>query len=179
MLPSLALVQRSLSSEVNPRKCEVGERFMVRLRAMSQGGERASDPQLKLPPGISGAGPSIGTQTSMSISNGQMTQSVGINATWTLSATRPGTYKIGPASVQTAGGRAQDRVVTVEVVPQGSLPRNPPPLGGQPLDPFDMLRGFGNAPFPGFPGFPGLEEEEEPQRRVPEEFRIDAPLDPS
>ena len=45
---------------------EVGDRFMVRLKAMSQGDERATDPQLKLPPGISGSGPSIGSQTSMS-----------------------------------------------------------------------------------------------------------------
>ncbi|HKY41195.1 MAG TPA: BatD family protein [Polyangiaceae bacterium] len=179
LLPSLALAQVSLSTEVNPPKVEVGERFMVRLRAMSQGGERATDPQLKLPPGISGAGPSIGSQTSMSISNGQMTQSVGITATWTLSSMRPGIYKIGPGSVETGSGRVQDRVVTVEVVPQGSLPQHPPPLGGQPLDPWGMFRG---SPFPGFPGFPGLpdlqQREAQQHPLLPEEYRIDAPLDP-
>jgi hypothetical protein len=169
----------SLSTEVNPRKVEVGDRFMVRLKAMSQGGERATDPQLKLPPGVSGSGPSIGSQTSMSINNGQMTQSVGITATWTLSASQPGTYRIGPASVETTSGRVQDRVVTVEVVPQGSLPQTAPPLGGQPFDPWGMLRGFGNSPFPVFPGFPDPEEQEQAQRPLlPEEYRIDAPLDP-
>lgn len=180
LLPSLARAQVSLSTEVNPRKVEVGDRFMVRLRAMSRGNERVSDPQLKLPPGISGSGPSVGSQTQMSIVNGQMTQSVGINATWVLSASQPGVFKIGPASVDTGLGRSQDRVVTVEVVPQGTLPQQTPPLGGQPLDPWGMLRGFGNSPFPGFPGFPDMDDErDEPQLPpLPEEYRVDQMLDP-
>lgn len=180
LLVSPARAQVSLSTEVSPRKVEVGERFMVRLRAMSRGDDRASDPQLKLPPGLSASGPNVGSQSQMSIVNGRMTQSVGISATWILSASRPGTYQIGPASVQTADGRRQDRVVSVEVVPPGSLQRDPPPLGGQPLDPWGMLRGFGNQPFPGFPGFSDRDlEPEEPQLpQLPEEYRIERPLDP-
>jgi hypothetical protein len=117
----------------------------------------------------------------MSIVNGQMTQSVGITATWVLTASRPGTFKVGPASVQTRAGRSADRVVTVEVAPKGSLPQTPPPLGGQPFDPFGgMLRGFGRSPLPGFPGFSDLEEpEQEPQLpQLPEEYRVERPLDP-
>jgi hypothetical protein len=118
----------------------------------------------------------------MSIVNGRMTQSVGITATWIVSASRAGTFKLGPASVQTSAGRSADRVVTIEVVPKGSLPQQTPPLGGQPLDPFGgLLRGFGRSPFPGFPGFPGLDDEppEEPQlQQLPEEYRVERALDP-
>ena len=121
-----------LSTEVKPRKVEVGERFIVQLRAMSDGGDQPQDPELKLPPGLTGSGPNVGSQTQMSIVNGQMTQSVGITATWVLTASRAGTFKVGPASVQTGAGRRADRVVTVEVVPKGSLPQATPPLGGQP-----------------------------------------------
>lgn len=175
-----AHAQVSLSTEVSARKIQVGDRLIVRLRAMSSGGEQVSDPQLKLPPGISGSGPSVSSQSQMSILNGQMTQSVGITATWALSASQPGSYKLGPASVLTAAGRKQDRAVTIEVVPQGALPQNPPPLGGQPLDPFGMLRGFGGPGFPGFPGFSDLDQPpEQPQLPLlPEEYRIEQPLDP-
>lgn len=173
-----ARAQVNLSTEVSSRKVEVGDRFMVRLRAMAEGGERPSDPQLKLPPGVSGSGPSVGSQTQMSIVNGQMTQSVGINATWTLMASTPGTFRIGPASVATSTGRKQDRAVTVEVVPPGTLPRDPPPLGGQPLDPWGMLRGFGNSPFPGFPGFDDQPQEEPQLPLVPEEYRFERAPDP-
>lgn len=175
---SAARAQVNLSTEVSPRKVEVGDRFMVRLRAMAEGGERPSDPQLKLPPGVSGSGPSVGSQTQMSIVNGQMTQSVGINATWSLMASQPGTYRIGPASVATSTGRKQDRAVTVEVVPPGTLQRDPPPLGGQPLDPWGMLRGFGNSPFPGFPGFDDQPQDEPQLPQLPEEYRIDHAPDP-
>lgn len=177
-LPAFAQVR--LSTELSSRKVEVGDRFVLRLKAMSDSGDMPQDPQLKLPAGISGTGPTVGSQTQMSIVNGQMTQSVGISATWVLTASRAGTFKVGPASVQTRAGRSADRVVTVEVAPKGSLPQNPPPLGGQPFDPFGgMLRGFGRSPFPGFPGFSELEEEQEPQLpQLPEEYRVERPLDP-
>lgn len=173
--------QVRLSTELSSRKVEVGDRFVLRLRAMSEDGSMPQDPQLKLPAGLSASGPTVGSQTQMSIVNGQMTQSVGITATWVLIASRAGTFKLGPASVQTSAGRSADRVVTVDVVPKGSLPQAPPPLGGQPFDPFGgMLRGFGRSPFPGFPGFPDLDEPEpEPQLpQLPEEYRIDHALDP-
>jgi hypothetical protein len=168
-----------LSTELSSRKVEVGDRFVLRLRAMSDSGDMPQDPQLKLPPGLSGSGPTVGSQTQMSIVNGRMTQSVGITATWVVTAGRAGTFKVGPASVQTSAGRSADRAVTVEVVPQGSLPQTPP--GGQPFDPFGgMLRGFGRAPFPGFPGFSDLEEPEQepPMSLLPEEYRIERALDP-
>jgi hypothetical protein len=169
----------SLSTEVNPRKVEAGDRFIVRLRATSDGNEPVTSPELKLPPGITGSGPNVSSQSQVSIVNGQMTQSVGISATWVLVANAPGKYKLGPASVVTPDGRKSDRAVTIEVVAPGTLPT--PPLAGQPMDPFNMLRGMGGLGFPGFPpGFPGMDDApQEPQLpQLPEEFRIDKPLDP-
>jgi BatD DUF11 like domain len=169
----------ALSTEVSPRQVEVGARFMLRLRANGDGKDQATNPELKLPAGITGSGPNVASQSQISIVNGQMTQSVGITATWVLVASRPGTYKLGPATVQTSAGRKSDRVVTVEVVPQGALQQNPPPLGGQSFDPFNMLRGFGGPGFPGFPGFSDIEPPREPELpQLPEEYRVSRPLDP-
>lgn len=170
---SVARADVALHTEVSQRKVEVGTRFTLQLRATSDGREQPSNPELKVPPGIAASAPSVGSQSQVSIVNGQMTQSVGISATWVLIASRPGTFQLGPASVQTASGRSSDRPVTIEVVPRGSLPT--PPLAGQPFDPFGMLRGLGG---PGFPGFPGDEQPEEQLPQLPEEYRVPHALDP-
>lgn len=177
-LSRATLAEVALTTRMSDRKVEVGSRFTFQLRATADAGERVDDPQLKLPPGITASGPSVGSQSSISIVNGRMTQSIGINATWVLLATKPGTYKLGPASVQTPTGRKSDRVITIEVVAAGGLPT--PPLAGQPLDPFGMLPGLGGPGFPGFPGFPGLDEPAPEPRlpELPEEYRIQHPLDP-
>ncbi len=94
----------SLSTAVTPRKVEVGTQFTLQLRVTAGAGEEIGAPDLKLPPGVTGSGPSIGRQSQISIVNGQMTQSLGITATWGLIASRPGTYRLGPASVQTSVG---------------------------------------------------------------------------
>lgn len=167
----------TLGTNLSARKVEVGSPFTLQLRVSASAGEQVGAPDLKLPPGITGSGPSVGRQSQISIVNGQMTQSIGISATWSLVASRPGTFRLGPASVQTSDGVKTDRAVTIEVVPPGTLP--PPPLAGQPMDPFNMLRGFGGPGFPGFPGFPEPEAQPEPQLpELPEEFKIPRPLDP-
>jgi hypothetical protein len=165
----------SLSTAVTPRKVEAGTQFTLQLRVTASAGEEIGQPNLRLPPGVTGSGPSIGRQSQISIVNGQMTQSLGITATWGLVASRPGTYRLGPASVQTSDGVKSDRAVTIEVVPPGTLP--PPPLAGQPLDPFNMMRGLG---LPGFPGFPEPDQQPaQPQLpELPEEFKIARALDP-
>jgi len=168
----------ALSTDVSARKIEVGARFTLRLRVSSNANDQIQDPQLKLPPGITASGPSVGSQSSINIVNGQMMQSTGITATWVLMASHAGTFKLGPASVETPAGRKSDHAVTIEVVAQGSLP--PPPLAGQPLDPFDLLRGMGGPGFPGMPGFPGFPEEQQQQQlpTLPEEYRVERAPDP-
>lgn len=176
--PLTARAQLTLNVEVRPRQVEVGSRFLVQMRT-NVSGDQIGTPTLKPPAGISGTGPQIGQQAQVSFVNGQVTQSVVLSATWSLVAAKPGTYKLGPITVETGKGVVKSRVVTVEVVPQGSLPA---PLAGQPaLDPFDLLRGMGGPGFPGFPGFPSLgdDEPESPQLpELPEDYKVERPLDP-
>lgn len=177
--PALAAV--NLQTTVSERTVEVGETFYVKLSALSDRTDQApSNPTLAVPQGIAVHGPSVGSQTQMTITNGQMQQRVGLNATWQLTATRPGKYRIGPASVEAGGARAQGEVIVVEVVPAGTKPRRALP-GNQPFDPFDLFdRMRGGRRFPGFGfNFDLDEPQEEPELPAyPEEFRVDAAKDP-
>jgi len=165
-----AAAELKLSTQVSPRKVEIGERFEARLSITSDGPEKIGDPQLALPDGVRAYGQS-------------MAQGGGVTITWMLRASRAGKFRIGPASILTANGRRNDKPVTVEVVAQGTLSHKQPPLGGQPMDPLDMLRGFGGRfpGMPGIPGFPGFPDEPEaaPQLpALPEEYKVERALDP-
>jgi hypothetical protein len=156
-----------LRTEVTPRKVEIGDRFSVRLILSSDGRESVSDPQLKVPDGVR-------------IFGQQVTQGSVVAITWMLTANRAGKYRIGPASVATAKGRTSDKPVTVEVVAQGTLTDKQPPLGGQPLDPFSIMRGFGGTGFPALPGFPGFPEAEPAPElpALPEDYKVERAADP-
>lgn len=176
LLAASARAEVALRTTVQPAKVEVGSRFRLQLSANAGDGEQLGTPTLKLPPEVTGSGPSVGQQSQISIVNGRMTQSLGITATWILVASKPGKYKLGPVSVPTGSGVVSDRPVMVEVVPPGSLP--PPPLAGQPFDPFGMFGGLGGPGFPNFPGFPGdMEQQQQQLPELPEEYKVDHPLD--
>ena len=163
----VAIADIKLRTEVIPRKVEIGDRFSVRLILSSDGRESVSDPQLKVPDGVR-------------IFGQQVSQGSVVAITWMLSASRAGKYRIGPASVLTAKGRTSDRPVTVEVVAQGTLTDKQPPLGGQPLDPFSIMRGFGGPGFPTLPGFPGFPEPEQAPElpALPEDYKVERAPDP-
>ena len=179
LVATLALVlarptsaQVSIHTEVSAAKVEVGQGFQLQMTAMGVGGRaNPTDPVLPVPPGIDVRGPSVGTQTQVSVNNGRMTQSTGISATWTLIARRVGTFKIGPPSVDVGGQREKGRVLTVEVVPQGTLPRQRP----RGFDPFSFDP-FGSAS--GIPQNPFLQDEPDEPPPVPEELRLDRAPDP-
>jgi hypothetical protein len=161
-----AAAQVSIQTEVSAQKVEVGQGFQLQMTAMDVGGRASpTDPALPVPPGVDVRGPSIGTQTQVSVHNGRMTQSTGISATWTLIARKVGTIRIGPPSVDVGGKREKGRVITVEVVPQGTLPRQRP----RGFDPFSFDP-FGSAS--GIPQNPFLDEPEE-LPPVPEELRLE------
>jgi len=163
----VAVADIKLRTEVTPRKVEIGDRFSVRLILSSDGRENVSDPQLKVPAGVR-------------IFGQQVTQGSVVAITWMLTASRAGKYRIGPASVVTSNGRTSDKPVTVEVVAQGTLTDKQPPLGGQPLDPFSIMRGFGGPGFPALPGFPGFGEPEPPPElpALPEDYKVERASDP-
>lgn len=174
LLASPAWAQVSIDLDVPATTVEVGQAFSVQMQALDSEGTPES-PTLKAPPDFAVEGPSVGTNHQMSFVNGQITRRSGISATWRLAARRTGVFTIGPASVQTAKGRADSRAVNIKVVPQGSLPKRPQRGRGFPFDDDDF--------FGGLPGFGmrrrslidemlgGQQEESEPQ--APPEFALD------
>jgi hypothetical protein len=173
VLAPAASAEVAIQTGVSARRVEVGQSVQFQIVALDSSGQvTPSDPELPPIAGVEVRGPSVGTQTQVSINNGRMTQSVGISATWSLTPRRTGTIRIGPASVAIGGGRrAQSRAETIEVVPQGSLPRNVP----RRFDPFSFDP-FGMSPFPANPFSPREEPDEPPP--VPEEYRVERAPDP-
>lgn len=159
-----------------PGKVEVGQPFEVKLQALSGEGD-PEQARLNAPPGFSVQGPRVGTSWQVGISNGRMTRRTGLNATWVLTAKAPGKYSIGPASVLLGGKTYRSSAQSVEVVPEGSLPRAPrrrSPFGGM-FDPFDF------DPFGKDPGMPDIDDllndTEPPLADYPAELATDAALD--
>ena len=176
-MPAIAQPSR-VDTQISARKVEVGERFILQATISTEPGTApAGNPNLPVPPGITASAPNISTQQQVTISGGQVRQSHGVTATWGLSASRPGNYRIGPPSFQLGGTRVQGRVATVEVVAAGAGPRSQRP--SWPPDPFDLFR---NPGFPSFPGFgldpPSAGDQEESLPPFPEELRVERASDP-
>jgi hypothetical protein len=162
----------SIQTGVSARRVEVGQSLQFQIVAMDSTGATPTDPELLAPPNVDVRGPSVGTQSQVSINNGRMTQSVGISATWTLVPRRVGSLRLS-ATVDAGGGRrVRSNLETIEVVPQGTLPRAPP----RRFDPFSFDPFGGMAPFPTNP-FAGPDEQEE-LPPVPEEYRVERAPDP-
>jgi hypothetical protein len=135
-----------LQTHVSSHQVEVGSAFTLTLTAMvDKGGGMPHNPELRVPSGLSAHGPSVGTQQQISLSGGQFSQRVGINATWTIEASKTGHYRIGPPSIEIGGQRLSGDVVEVQVVPPGAAPRQ-----SNPFDPF----GMGLPQLPSFPSMP-------------------------
>ena len=163
---------------VSSQRVGVGETFVVQLTVSSDSQNNAiSDARLPLPPGMTASRPNASPQSRVSIINGQMTQSSGVTVNWVVTATKAGSFRVGPPSVTFAGERAQGNPIPIEVV-NGSTG------GGQrarrSADPFDFMNqfGFGNSPFP--PGFnfkspfdDDSSEQQEQEPSYPEELRLD------
>ncbi|MBX3184217.1 MAG: BatD family protein [Polyangiaceae bacterium] len=159
-ISSLASAAPRLQTDISRSTVEANEAFTVTLTI--QDADNPRQPTLKLPPGFDQRGPAISTRSQISVRGGRITQSQGISATWTLVAKRPGTYVLGPASVQVGDRRYSGEVLRVRVVAAGSAPR-----GRSNFDPFGVLRGF-----------PGFGDEDEPLEDLipppPDEFRMDS-----
>ncbi|MEZ4219779.1 MAG: BatD family protein [Polyangiaceae bacterium] len=172
--PRAAVAAGSVSLQVSTHKPEVGEAFTVQLVALvDRGSTIPQSPKLRTAPGLTTRGPDISTQTRVNIVGGQVIAKIGIAATWTVTASKPGTYTLGPGSIIIDGKQQLTKAVSVNVVPAQAKPRAP---GFDPFDPFS---------FPGMPKIPGLttddEEDNEDELSLlppfPEEFRLGRPLD--
>ena len=175
-----ARAQVRVQTEIAAHKVELGDAVQFQITAMSSTGDPPQNPRLAPIPGLSIMGPSTGTRTQVSINNGRMQQESGISATWNIQAVKVGTYRIGPATVDLGGQRFQSQVETLEVVPQGTLPRGGQRGGGpQPFDPFRFFDPFGGgSPFP--PGLfpPGDLDQQQELPPVPDELKVERAPDP-
>jgi hypothetical protein len=182
-LSASAQAALQVQTGVSSQRVGVGETFIVQLTVTSDGqNNQLTDAHLPLPPGMTADRPSASPQSRMSIINGVMSQSSGVTVTWTVTASKVGSFRVGPPSVTFAGERAQGNPIPVEVV-AGSTG------GGQrarrSADPFDFMNqfGLGNSPFP--PGFnfksPFDDDSSDQQDQLPsypEELRLDKAPDP-
>ncbi len=130
-----------LRASVSSTQVEVGEVFSVQVSAMASAGDDTPQrPHLPVPAGIVvRGGPSISTQTEVSITGGSMVQRVGTVSTWQVEARRPGRFRIGPPSVMWSGKRLEANPVEVNVLPAGSQGQRGARRGKNPFDPFGML----------------------------------------
>ncbi|HEX7451847.1 MAG TPA: BatD family protein [Polyangiaceae bacterium] len=177
-LSASAQAALQVQTGVSSQRVGVGETFVVQLTVTSDGQNNAiSDARLPVPPGMTASRPNASPQSRVSIINGQMTQSSGVTVNWVVTATKAGSFRVGPPSITFAGERAQGNPIPIEVV-NGSTG------GGQrarrSADPFDFMNqfGFGNSPFP--PGFnfkspfdDDSSEQQEQEPSYPEELRLD------
>jgi oxygen tolerance protein BatD len=175
-----------VKTAVSTQRVGVGESFLVQLVIMSDGqnGNAVADVRLPLPPGMTTSAPSRSPQSQVSIINGQMSQRVGVTLTWTVTASKVGSFKVGPPSASFGSERAQGNPIPVEVVAGGT--------GGAPqrtrrgFDPFNIFDPFGqgNSLFP--PGFnlkspfdDDPSEQQQPEEPTyPDELRVDKAPDP-
>jgi hypothetical protein len=104
-------------------------------------------PSLTTPPGIVvRAGPSVMPKTHVTLSGPNLIQQMGIVATWTVEATRPGKFRMGPPSVTWERKRYTGSAVDVVAHAAGTLPRP------RSRDPFDIFDIFGLPSLPRLPG---------------------------
>jgi hypothetical protein len=162
------LAQAKLETRVSSQRVEVGEPFRIELEISNPTGD-VQNPSLSAPPGVTVRGRALMPQTSVMFFNGRMQKSVSYTASWTLVASKPGSFRIGPPTLEVDGKVTRGNVVPVEVVPQGTTPR-----GGMGF-PFDFFGMPGAPPFPGFPGGPDAEPE---LPQYPPEYALERARDP-
>ena len=77
------------------------------------------------------SGPYTSTSSSTSYVNGQRTSSFEQTYTYTLLASRAGTFTIGPATIKVNGKEVQSNGVRIEVLPEDKTPQPSPSNAGQ------------------------------------------------
>lgn len=178
-LSARAQAPLEVSTQVSARQVELGESIDVQMSVLSEG-DLGSPANARLPAaaGLQVRGPRMGTQSQVSITNGHLTRRSGVNLTWTVTATKPGIYRVGPPTAEFNGSQARGQAVNFEVVPAGAAPRGRRGMPF-PFDPFDMLNGLGGLSGPRFPGFPFDEPQNAPpEPQVPPEFQLEHAPDP-
>jgi hypothetical protein len=139
-----------------------GDDVHLTLQALSDEGS-AQSPSPGSTPGFTVTGSTSGTSQSITFLNGHVAKKQGLNTTWTLHATKQGTFTLGPCSISIGGTRYSSGTAHIKVVAAGQAPRR-----ASPFDPFGTGSPFGSGspldPFRGlFDNF-GQPQDREPQR---------------
>jgi len=136
---------------------EVGESFHITLKVLSTRSIRATNPQLRIPVGMSASAPRVAPALIMHWGGGGSMVKRGINATWRVVAKKVGMFNIAPPTVVVDGQiTTAGNTMRVKVVAAGQKPK------ADPLDPFS------NFPTPFSKLFKDLR-----RRRAPNELFID------
>lgn len=147
-VPRVAAAEVSAQLASSATKVEVGQPLRVQLTVSSDEGSPQS-PRLTVPGGFGLRGPSVGTRFSTSINGWSAQTRRELEATWEVTAPREGTYNLGPAQAFVEGKPVSSNVLTIQVVPRGTLPAQPAPNARRrPRSLFDD-----DDFFNGFPGF--------------------------
>ena len=114
-LPTFSLFADNVTFRASaPSIVEVGERFRVQYTVNSQDVSNFTYPRFE---GFDVMyGPSTSQQSSFQYINGQMSQSSSYTYTFTLMATKTGTYSIPPASVVVGGQTYKSQGLSIQVV---------------------------------------------------------------
>ena len=118
-LPAISVFADNISFRASaPSVVEVGERFRIQYTVNNQNVTDFSYPDFNGFDVI--YGPSTSSQSSFQFVNGQMTQNSSYTYTFTLMATRAGTFSIPAASVTVDGKTYKSQVLRIQVVASSS-----------------------------------------------------------
>lgn len=178
LTPSIAWAAPRITLRPDAPVVEVGEVITVTMTAMGDGGEELSDPSLAVPSGFAVRGPSISSQSSISVVNGKVTMQRGFTATWTVTATKVGTFSIGPGNLRVDGKRVKVDPFTATIRPAGTM-SHPKRRPARLFDPFGGL-------FPSGPSMLDPDDDDLPPAAPPvgepsptnTRLEMDAPLQP-
>lgn len=138
--------------QLSQREVAVGDPFQVTLNVLDDTEAPHGNPKLRLPQSIVVRGQMMGPLSYGSVVNGRVTQLTGIHATFTLEATKQGTFTIGPLTITWAGKTLTSKTVTVTAGTRAARP-----------DPWAQLRNL----FDDDDAKPPPEEEFDPKLALP------------
>ena len=94
----------------------VGDVFAITVAMTVDDGSAVPDPDLTLPPEFDLVSSRSSTSTSISIVQGTVSQTRGVNVISTVRANKVGMFTVGPASVKSEGKTLRSQAIRVEVV---------------------------------------------------------------
>ena len=101
-----------------PTTVEAGDQFRIRFTVNSQNVSNFNAPDFKGFEVI--YGPSTSRQSSFQMVNGQTSQSSSITYTYVLLSSKPGTYTINPATIQSGSTVVKSKPLTIKVLKPGT-----------------------------------------------------------